>query len=239
MPPAPSQASEELVDELVRLRDEVVEYSQLSEKEIATMRKVSEWIRALQHVVNEPIPLNTDKLTGMFPKMKEAHLVKDGVVEVKDRRGRKLSVQLEEFTPQVFVSVVQDSEAKLSRIIAERYSQRAKLRELLNVDFVAERVPIYDKEIAYFQILNRSDDSVHFSIAVRKEGDWALYRRLKLAAHQETTVYVTALKVLESPLPTKFEIKCRDAKGNEYRAIFNIGPVPSHNEKLIQPIIAD
>ena len=239
MPEATSQYSEELVHELVQLRDEVLKYSQLSEREVATIKKVSLWIRALQQVVNEPIPLKIDKLAETFPNLREAHLVKDGVVELKDRRGRKLSVELEKFAPEVFVSVVQDSELKLHRIIEERYSQRAKLRELLRVDLVIERVPIYDKEIAYLRVLNQSDDITRISVAIRKEGDWAIYKRLRLAAHQETTVYLTALKVLESPLPTKFEIRCGDPKGNDYRQIFNVGPVPSHHEKLVQPIIGE
>ncbi|MBI2185035.1 MAG: hypothetical protein HYU39_08775 [Thaumarchaeota archaeon] len=111
---------DQTADHLRGTLNELAQLSELEEIELSYAPKLVDALKFLLSGVDQAISLNHDALGRSFQFVKEAYLVSDAVIIMKDEAGSTLSKPLSQFDPENILSIVQDSTPEIRRLTTER-----------------------------------------------------------------------------------------------------------------------
>lgn len=113
------------------MQGEYAQLSELEEMERNYAGKLVESLKAIQSVVEDPIPIEKAALGPKYRYVKEAFLASDAVVVMFNNTGISSAIPLSRFKSSEILSVVQSTTPHLKKVIATKRRETGDRVELL------------------------------------------------------------------------------------------------------------
>jgi len=127
----PGSNSGGIISNLKEMEGEYAQLSELEEMERNYADKVVESLKAVQNVVEEPIPIEKAALGPSYNHVKEAFLASGAVVVLFNANGISSALPLSKFGAREILSIVQSATPHLIKVIARRRKETGERVEIL------------------------------------------------------------------------------------------------------------